>query len=199
MRRMVLCWGMALLLCGGAFAEGPAGTVVYFQSGGEVYLLLAEHHNSRRGWAGFGGGAREGETVAETAATKTHEESRGYYKKEDILEKIKGLKPVVAGDFATYFVEVPFVPVQQIMNHRIPDEENDAYSERSTFAWVPYSTMADFLNEDLSKNRLIKYMVAPTFLPAGSETQWLWPAWLRSMRAAVATNTLPWKSKSPMK
>ena len=195
MRRVVMYLGVLVFLCGSAFAQGPAGTVLYFKSGGEVYLLLAEHHNSRRGWAGFGGGAREGETVAETAATKTEEESRGYFKREDILAKVKKLKPVVAGDFATYFVEVPFVPVQSIMNHPIPDKTNDAYSERSTFAWVPYSTMADFLKEDLSRNRLIKYMVDPAYLPAGSETQWLWPAWLRSMRQAVATNTLPWKNK----
>lgn len=192
MKQMLLCLGLVLVMSFGVCAEGPAGTVVYFKSGGEVYLLLAEHHNSSRGWAGFGGGAREGETVAETAAMKTHEESRGYFKKEDILAKIKGQKPVVDGDFTTYFVEVPFISTHQIMNHRIPDKENDAYSERSTFAWVPYSTMADFLQEDLSKNRLIKYMVDPAFLPAGSETQWLWSAWLRSMRKAVATNALPW-------
>ena len=193
MKRMIWCFGVSLLMLGSTFAQGPAGTVVYFKSGEDVYLLLAEHHNSRRGWAGFGGGAREGETVAETAATKTEEESRGYFKREDILEKVKKLKPVVDGDFATYFVEVPFVPAQRIMNHPIPDESNEAYFERSTFAWVPYSALAGFLDEDLSKNRLVRYMVDPAFLPAGSETQWLWAAWLRSMRKAVATNTLPWK------
>jgi hypothetical protein len=97
--------------------------------------------------------------------------------------------------FATYFVEVPFVPAQRIMNHPIPDENNDAYSERSTFAWVPYSALAGFLDEDLSKNRLVRYLVDPAFLPAHSETQWLWAAWLRSMRKAVVTNALPWKKQ----
>ena len=190
MRRIIFCLGVIFLLVGSVLAEGPAGTVVYFQSGGEVYLLLAEHHDSPRGWAGFGGGAQEGETVAETAATKTQEESRGYFKREDILKKLKGQEPVVVGDFATYFVEVSFVPVQRIMNNPIPDD-NDAYKERSTFAWVPYSTLAGFLNEDLDREK--KYLVDPAFLPAGSETQWLWPGWLYSMRAAVATNALPWK------
>jgi len=190
MRRMIFCLGVIFLLAGSAFAQGPAGTVVYFYSGGEVYLLLAEHHDSKRGWAGFGGGAREGETVAETAATKTEEESRGYFKREDILKKVKDLKPVVDGDFATYFVEVLFVPVQRIMNNPVP-EGNDAYLERSIFAWIPYSSLAGLLNEDLDRNK--QYMVEPDFLPAGSETQWLWPAWLRSMRKAVATNVLPWK------
>jgi len=193
MKKWILCLSLVLIFAGQVFAQGPAGTVVYFKSGGEVYLLLAEHHNSGRGWAGFGGGPREGESLAETAATKTHEESRGYYNREEILKKIKDQKPVVVGDFATFFVEMPFVPAQRIMNHRIPDDDNDAYSERSTFAWVPYSSMADFLNQDLSSNRLIKYMMHPAFLPAGSETQWLWPAWLRGMRAAVANGTLPWK------
>ncbi|MGA1195333.1 MAG: NUDIX domain-containing protein [Candidatus Latescibacterota bacterium] len=195
MIRMIWCLGVSLFMLSNAYAQGPAGTVVYFKSGGEVYLLLAEHHNSRRGWAGFGGGAREGETVAETAATKTEEESRGYFKRADILEKVKKLKPVVDGDFATYFVEVPFVPAQRIMNHPVPDENNDAYSERSTFAWVPYSALAGFLDEDLSKNRLVRYLVDPAFLPAHSETQWLWAAWLRSMRKAVVTNALPWKKQ----
>lgn len=193
MKKGILLLGLMFIFAGQVFAQGPAGTVVYFKSGGEVYLLLAEHHNSGRGWAGFGGGARDGENFAETAATKTHEESRGYFDREDILKKIKDQKPVIVGDFATFFVEMPFVPVQRIMNHRIPDDDNDAYLERSTFAWVPYSSLADFLNEDLSRNRLIKYMMDPAFLPAGSETQWLWPAWLRGMRAAVANGTLPWK------
>jgi len=194
MRHMILGLVVLMFWCGAALAEGPAGTVLYFKSGGEVFLLLAEHHDSSRGWAGFGGGAQKGETLAQTAATKTHEESRGYFKREDILEKIKGQDPLVVGDFATYFVEVAFVPVAAIMNNAIP-KDNDGYAERSTFAWVPYSSLAGFLNEDLSRNRLVKYMVDPVYLPATSETQWLWPAWLRAMRVAVATNTLPWKLK----
>lgn len=189
MRKMMMCLGAVLFLASSAFAQGPAGTVVYFESGGEVYLLLAEHHDSKRGWAGFGGGAQEGETVPETAATKTQEESRGYFKREAIFAKVKDLKPTVVGDFATYFVEVDFVPVQQIMNHPIPDD-NDAYKERSTFAWIPYSSIAEYLSADLEKDK--QYLVKPEFLPAGSETQWLWPGWLRSMRAAVVENALPW-------
>ena len=48
--------------------------VLYYQSGGEVYLLLADHAGNDRGWAGFGGGGREGETIDETAAHKAEEE-----------------------------------------------------------------------------------------------------------------------------
>ena len=73
MKKLISCGAMLIMLCGTVAAEPPAGMVVYFQSGGEVYLLLAEHAGSQRGWAGFGGGAREGETVAETAAHKAEE------------------------------------------------------------------------------------------------------------------------------
>ena len=56
MKRILLCGGMVMLLANAAMAE-PAGMVMYFQSGDEVYLLLAEHAGSERGWGGFGGGA----------------------------------------------------------------------------------------------------------------------------------------------
>ena len=42
MKQILLCGGMVMLLANVAIAE-PAGMVMYFQSGDEVYLLLAEH------------------------------------------------------------------------------------------------------------------------------------------------------------
>ncbi|MCH8198211.1 MAG: NUDIX domain-containing protein [Proteobacteria bacterium] len=166
--------------------------VLYFQSGGKVYLLLAEHAGSKRGWAGFGGGARKGETAAETAAHKAEEESRGYFNRADLLQKIKGQAPVMDGDFASYFAEITFVPAQRVMNHPVP-ETNDAYLERGAFAWIPYSTIEGFLREEIDRSK--KYMIDPVFLPAGSETQWFWPVWLSNMRRAIATRALPWQEK----
>lgn len=46
------------------------------------------HALGTRGWAGFGGGGREGESLAETAAHKVEEESRGFYKRADIFAKL---------------------------------------------------------------------------------------------------------------
>jgi|GEM_PF-352728 ADP-ribose pyrophosphatase YjhB (NUDIX family) len=193
MKRTMLCSVLLVLsLCGTVLAEQAAGMVLYFQSEGEVYLLLAEHAESKRGWAGFGGGAREGETATETAAHKAEEESRGYFKGADLLVKIKDQAPVVDGDFPSYFAEVDFVPAPRVMNHPVP-EDNDAYLERSTFAWIPYSTIEPFLQQDIDRTK--KYLVDPAFLPAGSQTQWLWPIWLGNMRKAVVTQALPWKKK----
>ncbi len=193
MKRTVLC-GMMLIgsLLNTVHAEQPAGMVLYFESEGEVYLLLAEHAGSKRGWAGFGGGAVEGETTAETAMHKAEEESRGYFKRADLLQKIKGQAPVMDGDFASYFAEVAFVPAQRVMNHPVP-EANDAYLERGTFAWIPYAVVAGFLQQDIDRTK--KYMIDPAFLPIGSETQWFWPIWLGNMRKAVTTHALPWQEQ----
>ena len=189
MKRILLCGAMLSLLANTAIAE-PAGMVLYFQSGGEVYLLLAEHAGNDRGWAGFGGGAREGETIAETAAHKGSEESRGYFKIADLLQKIKDQNPVMDGDFASYFAEVDFVPAQRVMNHA-PPEANDAYLERGTFAWIPYSAVEAFLQEDIDRKK--KYMIDPAFLPAGSKTGHFWPIWLGNMRKAITSQSLPWQ------
>ena len=52
--------------CTGAQAERPAGIVLYFKSGDDIFLLLADHRESDRG--------HEGESAAETAARETEEE-----------------------------------------------------------------------------------------------------------------------------
>ena len=191
MKRAILS-GLILLSSGTAAAEPPAGMVLYFQSGGEVYLLLAEHAGSDRGWAGFGGGGLEGETAEETAGRKAEEESRGYFSRADLLGRIKGQKPLMDGDFAFYFAEVPFVPAPAVMHHPVP-EKNDSYLERGTFAWIPYSAIEGYLQKDIDKTR--KYPVHAAFLPASSQTQWFWPVWLGNMRKAAATNELPWQQK----
>ena len=192
MKRIIYSSMLLMFWYGGAMAEQAAGMVLYFQSGGEVYLLLAEHAESKRGWAGFGGGAREGETAAENAAHKAEEESRGFFKRADLLKKIKNQSPVMDGSFASYFAEVPFVPIPSVMQHPVP-EANDSYLERGTFAWIPYSSIASLLEQDIDRTK--KHMIDPAFLPKGSETQWFWSVWLGNMRQAVLTQALPWKSK----
>ena len=188
MKRAII-GGVLAVLCQTAAAEPPAGMVVY-QSGGEIYLLLAEHAGNDRGWAGFGGGGREGETTAETAAHKAEEESRGYFQRADLLNRIKGQTPVMDGPFAAYFAEVPFVPAPRVMNHT-PPEASDTYLERGAFAWIPYSTIEAYLKEDIDRTK--KYPVDAAFLPAGNKTPWFWPVWLGNMRRAYTSNRLPWK------
>jgi len=190
MKQLILLSIAVTLGIGQTIAEPPAGTVLYFQAEGEVYLLLAEHAGSQRGWAGFGGGGRTGESLAETAAHKAEEESRGYFNRANLLNTIKDQAPVMDGEFAAYFCEVGFVPAQRVMNHPLPDS-SDAYRERSTFAWIPYSAVESYLQGDIERSK--KYTIDPAFLPAGSETSWFWRAWLGNMRKAVVADALPWK------
>ena len=79
---------LVFVICQHAIAQDPAGIVLYFKSGNEVYLLLAEDAREGRGWATFGGKAREGEHPAETAARETEEETRGYFVRGNLLKKI---------------------------------------------------------------------------------------------------------------
>ena len=194
MRRFqVVCLALALILVSSmhARAEQPAGTVLYFKSGKEVYLLVAEHANSSRGWAGFGGGDQEGESYAQTAARKTHEETRGYFASEQILAKIQGQAPLMDGSYATYFAEVPFVPIPVIAQTVIPEEADlDAYGERSAFAWIPFSAIEPYLREDIDRKN--RYPIDARYLSVGSKMPLFWPIWLTNMRKGVVEKALPW-------
>lgn len=190
MRKLVMILCVLAVASTGAVAEPPAGMVLYFESGGEVFLLLAEHAGSQRGWAGFGGGGRTGETLAETAAHKAEEESRGYFKRADLLKRIAGQEPVMDGEFAAYFAKVDFVPAPAVQKHQ-PPENTDAYLERGTFAWIPYSAVAPYLTEDIDREK--RYPVPDAYLPPGSETTWFWRAWLGNMRKAIVAGALPWE------
>ncbi len=190
MRRVILCIVVLMMLPSiKSSAENPAGAVLYLESGGEVYLLLAEHARGERGWAGFGGGPRDGETIAETAAHKVEEESRGYFNREGVLKKIEGQSPIYDGDFGFYFVQVPFIPAQRVMNNPVP-EDTDSFKERSTYAWIPFSAVESYLKDDIDREK--KYEIDPAFLPAGSRTNWFWIAWLRNMRKATTEKAFPW-------
>lgn len=180
---------LTLALCLPAVAEAPAGMVMYTIQGGEVYLLLAEHAGSKRGWAGFGGGDEDGETPAQTAARKGHEESRGYFTQAEILAKTRALQPVMDGHFANYFVEIDFVPAQRLTNQAVPDS-NDAYLERGTFAWIPYAAVEPHVQNDIDFDT--KYPIDASWVPPGSETSWFWPIWLSNVRAAIVADSLPW-------
>ena len=192
MKKLILCGALLVALAAATDAEPPAGMVLYFQSGDEVYLLLAEHAGSQRGWAAFGGGGRAGETIAETAAHKAHEESRGFFKRADLARRIAGQEPVMDGDFASYFAAVDFVPAPAVGNHPVP-EQTDAFLERGAFAWIPYSAVVGYIQQDIDREK--KYAIDPAYLPAGSETSWFWRPWLGNMRQALVAGDLPWQKK----
>jgi len=185
---------LVFIVCGRATAQNPAGIVLYFKSGNDVYLLLAEDARKTRGWAAFGGGAHKGESLAETAARETEEETRGYFIQADLLKVIEKQIPVIDDNtFALFFAEIDFVPAQRVTNHQ-PATEDRSYFEGGPYAWIPFSEIEDYVQAKVDRDQ--KYLIDKRFLPLGSETDWLWPVWLGNMRKAVEKNALPWTRES---
>lgn len=192
---------LALLLtfCPAAHAEHPAGAALFFKSAGEVYLLLADHAGkvAHRGWATFGGKPHDGESPAQTAARETEEETRGFFLQSDLLRRIADRPPILANDgFASFFIEIPFVPVQRIENNRTP-EDDPFYTERGPYAWIPFSEIEKYLQTEIDNEQ--NYAIDKRFLPAGNNSDWFWPVCLTSLRNAMKNGALPWHQPQQQK
>ena len=182
--------------CIGVQAERPAGggIVLYFDSGDQIFLLLADHPGSERGWAAFGGGLQEGESAEETAARETEEETRGYFLRADLLNAIREQEPVLDHNgFALYFAEIPFVPAQVVTNNPLPKDDK-SYKERGPYAWVPYSELEPYLKGPVNAEN--RYPIEGRLLPGDRDTSWFWPVWLGNIRRAVETDSIPWTKGS---
>lgn len=171
-------------------AAPPAGIVIYASTNDEVYILLADHrHPSERGWAGFGGGANEDETLPATAARETEEETNGYFSRDMLRKGISGQEPVIDGSFHLYFLEVDFVPARRIENNR-PSASEASYMERENYAWIPYSDIKQHLLAKSSKERM---RLDRRYLPTEAKTDWLWDVWVQNMRVALESSMIPWE------
>jgi len=177
------------LAASSAYANGPAGIVLYHRDGDSVFLLLADHGQSKRGWGAFGGAANPGEDRRETAARETEEETRGYFSRDWLRRQIAEQTPVQSGGFSMYFVEVPFVPAQRVMNN--PTKENDkGMHERGYYAWIPFSQIEHVVAKEEPSAEDLK--VNPLYLPRGSNSGPFWDVWVRNMRDAMKQGAFPW-------
>jgi 8-oxo-dGTP pyrophosphatase MutT (NUDIX family) len=176
-----------------ALAEGPAGIILYFKSGNEIYLLLADHSAGKeqgRGWAAFGGASKDGESAEQTAARETEEETRGFFARDWLLEKIHNQTPVRDGVFSCFFLEVDFVPIPRIATRQPPTGEPD-FAERGPFAWIPFSQVVPHLGTP--SDPAGKAIISAEYLPSKTQTNWFWPIWLQNLRIARVNGVLPWE------
>jgi 8-oxo-dGTP pyrophosphatase MutT (NUDIX family) len=172
-----------------AYAKDPAGIVLYYSDGESVFLLLADHAKSTRGWSAFGGSANLGETRWGTAARETHEETRGYFLREWLGQQIAEQEPVLSHGYSMFFVEVPFVPAQRVMNNPI-NKSDKSMLERQYYTWIPFSELERVLvKEDPSTEDL---KVNPLYLPRGSQSDSYWDVWIRNMHDAMKQRAFPW-------
>lgn len=177
-----------------ALAQGPAGIFLYTETDEGIELLLADHVAPvDRGWSSFGGNAEAGESYAETAARETEEETRGYFRRGDLLQAIKDHTPTMDGPFAFYFLKIDRVPVSEIMNS-IPPSTDRVYFERGPYAWVPLREIERFFDPDTVTFPL---RIPPDHLPENRFTDWIWPIWLHNLSVAMENGTIPWSNASP--
>jgi hypothetical protein len=192
--RYLVCCITATIFCAisfGALAQSAAGTLAYTWVDGEIMLLLADHaigEERSRGWGGFGGSRKEGETLVEAAARETEEESRGYYPRALVQHNIRNQAPVIDGKFALFFLEVPYIDAALIYRQPVAGLP-EAYHERGPFAWMPYTTII----RNLEKLRPGQRMeIEPDLLPEAAASTWYWDIWLGNIIAALGADAMPW-------
>ena len=183
--KSVLFVAFGLLISCPLWAGEPAGIALYCKSGSEVFLLLGEDAGNERGWSTFGGGAKEGESLQETASRETHEETRGYFERDWLLSQIAEQTPIKSNGFHLFFVEVAFVPAIRITKNPVLDENDLSWKEMRNFAWVPVSDLEKALAGDTQK-------VDPLFLPTTAKTDFYWKLWLGNMEDAYRRKACPW-------
>ena len=170
-------------------ASGPAGIVLYCHHLGELHLLLANDRFGSRGWGGFVGGDKEGETAAMTAARETHEETRGYYDRMKLFRMIANQQPVKLWGCHWYFAEVAYVDAKKIMDHRIP-LLNPAYMETQHYAWVPYREIQPLLEK--KSLTVADLQLHPRHLQPNSRSKSYWRVWIDNMRQLHLKDAFPW-------
>jgi 8-oxo-dGTP pyrophosphatase MutT (NUDIX family) len=185
----LLCIWLFLLMSQKAIADCGAGTVLYFTSKGETYLLLADHNWPRqrdRGWSGFGG-LCDGDPANVAAARETEEETKGFYSRGQILAMLGSSPKIRAGDFTTFFVEVDYVPAI-VFNNQNPSNHGVGHYERGPYAWIPISEIFSAIE----KRQSGRMHIPGKYLPPSAQTNWLFEPFVTSLMAAKKAGVLPW-------
>ena len=177
-----------MLLTQNVYADCNAGTVLFFKFNDEVYLLLADHSLSGhlcRGWSGFGGRC-DGEPADKAAARETEEETRGFYKREKILDRLSSSPSNLSNDFTTFFVEVDYVPAI-VFNNQKPTSSEASYDERGPFAWIPFSAIW----QAIENKRSGQAQIPKKYLPPNAHTDWLFNDFILGLIEAKRAGAFP--------
>jgi 8-oxo-dGTP pyrophosphatase MutT (NUDIX family) len=184
----VLLMGVLQVFCvSGETLHMGAGVIAFTEIQGETYVLLADHVDSDRGWATFGGSRNDGESPAETASREFREETRCVYERPT-EETLAGLPTVSIDTFVSYVFEVPFVPAQ-VFSSRTPEEDciGEDFEERGPWIWVPLDEIVACLAEGDSTG---SYRLPAAFVPDGTTAK-LWANSADILREAISSGLLP--------
>ena len=161
--------------------DRAAGVVPFAIVDEQVLILIADHKiNKARGWAAFGGCAKEGESLSATALRELHEETRCALNQE--LSITPDTPHVSFGKFTSFALEVPFVSESTIQNNQLPSRcRGPVIHERGPWAWVLLSDLLSHLSKPGGD-----VPFSDNFLPA-AKTRWFWE---KSSRVIKALNDL---------
>ncbi len=193
MRKLIwslLSFWTLVLLSQNAAANCGAGTVIYFKFKSGIYLLLAAHtwsHQRERGWSGFGGFCGD-DPVDVAAARETEEETKGFYRRNEILARLGSSPKIRVGDFTTFFVEVDYVPAI-VINNKKPSDRTAGYFERGPYAWIPFSVIW----QAIAKRQTGRVQIPGKYLPPDKRSNRLFEPFVTSLLAAKTAGILPWE------
>ena len=192
MRRVILYAAtLVALIPALASAQDPpaaSGVILYFENQGSLFLLHADHIDSDRGWGTFGGSIEPGETPRQAAIRELLEETRCVFNETTAARLVAGSDSVVAGDYAAYVVEVPYVPVYLFENLELPQGcQSNIYKERGPYAWIPLAEMLRVLSLGESGEEML---IHPGMLPRGAHPH-LWKRSAEVVRLAMEAGLFP--------
>lgn len=181
---LALLPALALSACSSPGAP-PAGLIAYSCVAGEALHLMAfDPHPARRAWATLGGGAKPGETPAQTAIREFTEESNCAYTAEELQAgPLKGPSVSPGVPFHLYITQVPFKSVESIAQTR-----QCVDIERSQWVWVRHLDLVRALNHfDASADASV---TLPTVQGEPLQVP-LWKRGVESLKKALQDGVLP--------
>lgn len=156
-------------------AQKNAGVIPYFKNGDQIFILIADHRESDRGWASFGGRRHNNETNEQTAAREFHEETKTIFKDQNILKRIKNSPKIEQENFVSFVVEVDFVSVYEIINMSIEDDE---YNERGPYVWIPLPEILRAIKTEING----EFLLLKKYLPKDYQQNKLYKPFVQTMK-----------------
>lgn len=171
------------------WSQTAAGIVIYCEKEDGVWVLLADHAWNKRGFATFGGSHEKGETFQDTAVRETSEETRGYYKQEDLRKGIAGQEGVDFVIYRMFFMKVPYVDAAELEKLK----GIGAGAERRHYVWVPARELSKHFPNVADLRAPLQMDKA--YLPAKAKHDYYWRLWLTQMAEAQRQGAFPWQKK----
>ncbi|MDN5205492.1 hypothetical protein QQ008_29180 [Fulvivirgaceae bacterium BMA10] len=168
-------------------AQNKAGTILYYLTEEDIFLLLAHHkvlekdeEHGARGWAGFGGDKLSNETLTQTAIRETYQETRGAYIKDSLSAKLsEDFTVTLANGFKVYFVKTYKIPAFILDTFPLLSDSSE-YKERGPYVWVKLSILYDFIEN--SKKDIISIKGHPDFKSTSDRAEWLYSEFTELLR-----------------